>query len=298
MLHWHIERKLMSNLTLITEREAATGTDLANELRTKYACLKEILRAIGRAVVAYSGGVDSTLVAKVALDTLGSENVLAVLAVSPSLGKEEFRQALNLLSEIGIPYLTVETAEVDDPAYAANPINRCYFCKQHVYSALLEVARARGFETIVDGFNADDRGDYRPGRKAGRELGVRSPLAEAELGKDAIRALARYLKLNNWSKSSMACLSSRVEYGTIITPQILDRIDRAELALRKLGFDDLRVRHHDKLARIEVDEDAIERALACRDQIINAVKAAGYVYVTLDLQGLRHGSMNEGLKHG
>ena len=274
------------------------STGLSAAVRTKYEHLKTIVRSVGRAVIAYSGGVDSTLMAKVALDTLAAENVLAVLAVSSSLGKDELQQALNVAGEIGIPYLTVETAEVADPNYAANPINRCYFCKQHVYSALLEVAHERNFEIVFDGFNANDRADFRPGRKAGRELGVRSPLAEAEFSKDEIRELARHFGLSNWAKPSMACLSSRVEYGTMITPRILDTIDRAEQALRDLGFDDLRVRHHDKLARIEVDESVIERALLCREQIIEAVKRAGYIYVTLDLQGLRHGSMNEGLKHG
>jgi uncharacterized protein len=271
--------------------------ELSTDLAHKYESLKSALRAVQRAVVAYSGGVDSTLVAKVARDVLGAENVLAVIAVSASFGADEERSAVRTLAEIGVPYLKIQTDEVADPRYAANPANRCYFCKEHVYGALVDVARAQGFEVVVDGFNADDTGDFRPGRKAGRELGVRSPLCEAGLTKDEIRDLARHLGLSNWSKPAMACLSSRVEYGTPITVQILNQVDRAEQALRKLGFDDLRIRHHDKVARIEVAPDAIDRALAHRAEIIDAVKATGYVYVTLDLEGLRHGSMNEGLTH-
>ena len=271
--------------------------ELPTDLAHKYESLKSALRTVQRAVVAYSGGVDSTLVARVARDILGAENVLAVIAVSPSFGEDEERSATETLSEIEVPYVKIQTDEVDDPRYAANPANRCYFCKEHVYGALVEVALAKGFEVVVDGFNADDTGDFRPGRRAGRELGVRSPLCEAGLTKDEIRDLARYLGLSNWSKPAMACLSSRVEYGTPITVQILNQVDRAEQALRRLGFDDLRIRHHDKVARIEVDPDAIDRALAHRAEIIEAVKATGYVYVTLDLEGLRHGSMNEGLTH-
>jgi len=265
------------------------------QLIEKYERLKSVMSDFAHVLVAFSGGVDSTLVAKVALDVLGSENVLAGIAVSASFGADEERAAVQILEEIGVSYTTVETNEVEDSRYAANPINRCYFCKEHVYAALVEVARNRGFETVVDGFNAEDTTDFRPGRKAGRELGVRSPLCEVRLTKEEIRALARHLGLSNWNKPAMACLSSRVEYGIQITPQILSQVDRAEAALRQLGFEDLRVRHHDKLARVEVEPQMISRALAQRDEIIEALKAVGYTYVTIDLEGLRHGSMNEGL---
>ena len=271
---------------------------ISNEIQVKLDRVKVILGELQRTVVAYSGGVDSTLVAKLALDVLGAENVLALIAIFASFGADEEREAIETLNEIGVPFLLIETEEVDDPRYAANPTNRCYFCKENVYGALVEAAAARGFTTVVDGFNSDDTGDFRPGRKAGRELGIRSPLCEADLNKEEIRAAARHLGLSNWAKPAMACLSSRVEYGRPITIEILKQVDRAERALRHLGFEDLRVRHHDKLARIEVDPVMIDRALTAREEIIEAVKAAGYIYVTLDLQGLRHGSMNEGLRPG
>jgi uncharacterized protein len=274
---------------------SGSGQQMPGELAAKFEQVNGILGGFERVVVAYSGGVDSTLIARMSRDVLGAENVLAVIASSASLGSEEEREALETLRQLAIPFVRIETREVDDPRYAANPANRCYFCKEHVYGALVDVARERGFKTVVDGFNAEDTGDFRPGRKAGRELGVRSPLCEAQLNKEEIRTLARHLGLANWAKPAMACLSSRVEYGTPITVQILRQVDQAERALRRLGFEDLRVRHHDKVARIEVDPAQIEGALAHREEIIQAVKSAGYVYVTLDLQGLRHGSMNEGL---
>ena len=286
----------MNNLGLAKRREDKA---LPAQLQIKVERVKEIIAGLERVVVAFSGGVDSTLVAQLALEVLGRDNVLAAIAISASLGQDEQRDALRILDEIGISHVQITTKEVEDPRYAANPVNRCYFCKEHVYAALIDVARQHGFETVVDGFNADDTSDFRPGRKAGRELGVRSPLCEAALSKDEIRALARRLGLSNWDKPQMACLSSRVEYGITITPKILSQVDRAEMALRELGFADLRVRHHDKLARVEVEQQMIPRALAQRDEIIEAVRAVGYTHVTIDLEGLRHGSMNEGfVKHG
>ena len=285
--------KLMNTSVLLRAR---AGDVLSEQLQKKYELLTSLVASLDRVLVAFSGGVDSTLVAKVAHDMLGRDNVLAAIAVSPSFASDEESTALDLLNEIDLPYVTIETSEVEDPRYAANPINRCYFCKEHVYTALLSAARQHGFETVVDGFNAEDTADFRPGRKAGRELGVRSPLYEAGLNKDEVRALARHLGLSNWDKPQMACLSSRIEYGIKITPSILSQVDRAEAALRRLGFNDLRVRHHDKLARVEVEPRMIPQALAQRDEIIDAVRAVGYTHVTIDLEGLRHGSMNEGLR--
>jgi pyridinium-3,5-biscarboxylic acid mononucleotide sulfurtransferase len=272
-----------------------SGETLPADLQLKYEQLKNVIASFDSVLVAFSGGVDSTLVARVALDVLGAQKVLAAIAVSSSLGDDEERMALETVAEIGLSYIKLETNEVADPRYAANPINRCYFCKEHVYGALVSTARERGFDTVVDGFNAEDTADFRPGRKAGRELGVRSPLHEAGFSKDEVRTLARHLGLNNWDKPQMACLSSRVEYGIQITPAILRQVDRAEAALRRMGFDDLRVRHHDKFARVEVERTMLPRALARRDEIIDAVKTAGFAEVTIDPDGLRHGSMNEGL---
>ncbi len=269
---------------------------LSAQTAEKYERLKSLIADLRRVLVAFSGGVDSTLVAKVALDVLGAENVLAGIAVSASFAADEQRDALEIVKELSLPHVTIQTREVDDPRYAANPINRCYFCKEHVYAALVEAARAHSFETVIDGFNAEDTTDFRPGRKAGRELGVRSLLHEAGFNKHEIRELARHLGLRNWDKPQMACLSSRVEYGLQITPTILGQVDRAEAALRRLGFKDLRVRHHDKLARVEIESQSLPQALAQRDEIVEAVKAAGYTYVMIDPEGLRHGSMNEGLK--
>ena len=273
------------------------GEALPIELQGKYERLKNVIAGFNSVLIAFSGGVDSTLVAKVASDVLGAGNVLAAIAVSPSLGVEEERSAVDTLAQLGLAYVSVETSEVEDSRYAANPINRCYFCKEHVYGAFVSTAAERGLHTLVDGFNAEDTMDFRPGRKAGRELGVRSPLHEAGFSKEDVRTLARHLGLSNWNKPQMACLSSRVEYGIQITPTILRQVDRAETALRQLGFEDLRVRHHDKAARVEIGGAMLPRALAQRDKIIDAVKAAGYTDVTIDPEGLRHGSMNEGLKN-
>ena len=273
-----------------------SGETLPGDLQLKYEQLRSLIAGFDSVLVAFSGGVDSTLVAKIAWDVLGASRVLAAIAISASLGAEEERSALDTLTDIGLSFIRIETNEVEDRRYAANPINRCYFCKEHVYGALVSAARARGFDTVIDGFNAEDTADFRPGRKAGRELGVRSPLHETGFRKDDVRTLARHLGLSNWDKPQMACLSSRVEYGIQITSTILRQVDRAEAALRNMGFTDLRVRHHDKGARVEIEHAMLPLALTRRDEIIHAVKTAGYTHVTIDPEGLRHGSMNEGLK--
>ena len=279
---------LQSNVNLLT-------TELDAALQAKYERLQAIFKKLDRVLVAFSGGVDSSLALKVALDTLGPERVLGVIAVSPSLESEEQAAALALLDTIGVPYQRVATNEVNDLRYAANPVNRCYFCKTHLFDALFDIAQERQM-VVVDGLNYDDTGDHRPGHQAGLERGVRSPLQEAELTKADVRRLARHLGLPNWSKPAMACLSSRVPYGTAITPKVLSQIGRAERALRVLGLEQLRVRHHDTVARIEVLPDDMVAVLAHSDSIVAELKAAGYQYVTLDLQGFRSGSLNETLK--
>jgi uncharacterized protein len=243
-------------------------------------------------VVAFSGGVDSTLLLKIATDTLGA-HALGVTAVSASMPTEERLEAETLAQQVGARHVMIETHETDDPSYQANTPNRCYFCKSHVYDEMLEFARQAGYRAVVDGTNLDDAGDHRPGRQAARERGVRSPLQEAGFTKQDIRNLARALGLPNWDKPSAACISSRIPYGTMITLEMLSQVEQAEAALHRMGFRQVRVRHHDQVARIEVDPQELAEVLARREEIIPALKAAGYTYVTLDLMGFRSGSMNE-----
>lgn len=268
--------------------------ELSQDLSDKYSKVLALLADMGSAAVAYSGGVDSTLLATVSFDVLG-DRMLAVMAVSESMGASECESATELLKALGIPYVTVHTNEIRDPRYAANPPNRCYFCKEHIIQAIHDVAQARQLAVVIDGFNADDVGDYRPGRQAGYERGVRSPLHEAGFTKQDIRVLARHLGLPNSDKPSMACLSSRVPYGIPITAEILAQIEMAEGVLRELGLAQFRVRHHNSMARIEVPPEDMAAVLAHRDQIVANFKAAGYTYVALDLQGFRSGSANEEL---
>lgn len=257
--------------------------------------LHNLIRGLDRVLVAFSGGIDSTLVLKAAHDALG-ENAVAATAVSASLAKDDLADAQRIAAEIGCEHVLLESHETDDPRYRVNDPNRCYFCKTNVYDALIKHAGAEGFTWILDGTNADDLGDHRPGLRAAREHGVRSPLQECELGKDATRALAKQLGLSNWDKPANACLSSRIPYGSEVTPEKLAQIETAEAALRKLGFSDFRVRHHDQVARLELNPDDLTRAVDLREALDAAVKTAGFLYVTLDLAGFRSGSMNEALK--
>ncbi|MFC5457600.1 ATP-dependent sacrificial sulfur transferase LarE [Prosthecobacter fluviatilis] len=258
--------------------------------------LKSRLVELGRVAVAYSGGVDSTLVLKASLDALGSENVVALLAVSPSLPQSEKDEALALARQLGAPLEMLPTEEVADPAYQANAPNRCYFCKDHVYRALRQFAEKGGIEHVLDGMNAEDTLDVRPGRAAARELRILSPLHDLGFSKADVREAARALGLPNWDKPAAACLASRVPYGTRVTPGLLSQIERAEAALFDLGFRELRVRHHGDVARLEVPEADLPRALHQREAVVAALRATGYTYVTLDLAALRSGSMNEVLK--
>lgn len=264
-------------------------------IAAKHRALQELIAGMERVIVAFSGGVDSTLVLKVAYDVLG-DNALGATAVSPSLAASEREEAARLARWIGVPHIFVETRELENPNYAANPSNRCYFCKGELYDVLVPIAAARGYRFILDGANADDVGDFRPGQKAAREHGVRSPLQEVGLAKEEIRLLARRLGLPNWDKPAMACLSSRIPYGRPVTVQALRQIEQAEAFLRSLGFRQLRVRHHDNLARIEVEPEALSVVLERREEIVAGLRAVGYTFVTLDLAGFRSGSMNEALK--
>jgi pyridinium-3,5-biscarboxylic acid mononucleotide sulfurtransferase len=261
----------------------------------KAEALRAELASLASVVVAYSGGVDSAYLACVANQTLGDRSV-AVTADSPSYPERHRRLAIDIAAQFSLHHEIIRTGELDRPEYRANPANRCYYCKHELYTHLSRIAAERG-AVIVDGNNADDRGDYRPGRQAAREFGVRSPLDDVGLTKDEIRALSRHAGLPTWDEPAPACLSSRIPYHTEVTDEKLRTIERAEQVLRDLGFRVCRVRHHDELARIEIARDDMPRALEpdTNRAIVRELKALGYRYVSLDLQGYRTGSLNEGL---
>ena len=265
--------------------------------RERYEALRARIREAGSVLVAFSGGVDSAFVLKVALDVLGPKAV-ALTAISPSVAPREREAAVRLARELGAEHVLVDSSELDDPRYAANPTDRCYFCKSELYDLCRKVADERGIAAILDGFNADDVGDHRPGRKAGDERGVLHPLLEAGLSKPEIRAWSRRLSLTTWDKPQLACLASRLPYGTTVTAARLDQVGRAEEVLADHGLRIFRVRHHGDVARLELGEAELSRALADADlraALVAGVKAAGYRFVALDLEPFRTGRMNEGV---
>jgi pyridinium-3,5-biscarboxylic acid mononucleotide sulfurtransferase len=263
-----------------------------SETATKVTALRSLLTELDSVLISFSGGVDSTLLLKIAHDTLG-DRAVAATGLSASYASEEMDEAKAIAAEIGAEHLMVSTMELDDPRYADNSHQRCFFCKTELYSKLHEVARARGIAWVVDGANVDDVGDFRPGMRAAKQLAVRSPLLEVGLNKREIRELSAEYGLRTWDKPAGACLSSRFAYGDPITVEKLRRVGTAERGVRALGFKGFRIRHHDDLARLEVPADQIGRAIELSSEIVDAVKAAGYQYVTLDLEGYRTGRMNE-----
>lgn len=263
-------------------------------MQSKLDSLKHILSEMESAVIAFSGGVDSTFLLNVAHEVLG-ERCLAIIGSSETMPTLDYDLALDEVKKLGVNYLVIKTEELSNEEFVANPKNRCFHCKNELFSKLLNIAREKNFNWVVDGSNADDLKDYRPGLQAARKLGVRSPLQEAGLSKDEIRHFSQSMGLKTWNKPSSPCLSSRFPYGEEITLEKLQRVEKAEAFLRELGFNTLRVRLHDKIARLEIPKEEFPRIIEVESEVIvKKLKELGFLYVTLDLEGFRSGSLNEG----
>lgn len=274
---------------------------VSNELDSKLAELREYLRGLGRVIIAYSGGVDSAFLLKVAHEELG-EKAQAVIGISPSLLEEELVEAREVAAKIGVPLREVETHEIDDENYAANPVNRCYFCKSELFNVLTRLAEAEGFDAVCDGTNLDDMQEWRPGAQAGAERAIRSPLREVKLSKAEIRQLSQGLGLPTWDKPAMPCLSSRIPYGQPVTAQALRMIGRAEVYLRERGLREVRVRHYTEngrsQARLEIPPDELPKIFEFYTEATAKLREIGYESILLDLEGYRRGKMNEAAKVG
>ncbi|MCM8770245.1 MAG: ATP-dependent sacrificial sulfur transferase LarE [Candidatus Omnitrophica bacterium] len=270
---------------------------MGNDLREKVAKLKSILQKMDSVLVAYSGGVDSTFLLKIACDVLGKDKVLAVTADSATYPKSELNFAKKMAARFGAKHLIIKTNELHNPEFTNNPVNRCYYCKRELFSQLKKIARSRKMNYICDAAQISDNADFRPGDKAKKDLGIRSPLREVGFTKEEIRKLSRKFKLPTWNMPSQACLASRFPYGTKITETLLARVEKAETLLKNLGFSQVRVRHYDSMARIEVERQKIPLLVSkLKGKQLARIKNIGYKYITVDLEGYRTGSLNEEMR--